>query len=148
MQVIERLRRSGVGLNGAATVKAAAEVMEAVGVGAIVVVDGAAPVGIVTDRDLVRRGLAKSLPDDARLDAVMTTPVITIEVDADIHDAFDLIGRHGIRRLVVVDGDRFVGVVSHDDLLVELTADLRQLGRAVAMELHRPSHDPGLPAPL
>ena len=44
-------------------------------------------VGVVTDRDLVRRAMARGLEPDARVDGVMSSPVITIAEDADLHDA-------------------------------------------------------------
>jgi CBS domain-containing protein len=146
MTVGDRLRRSGVGLRPEQTVRAAAEVMEAAGIGATVVVDGDVPVGIVTDRDLVRRVLARGVPDDARVDSVMTTPVVTVDAAEEVDRAFELIGRHGVRRLVVVDGGRFVGLVSLDDLLVRVSDELRHLGRTVAMEIHAPAHDAAPPA--
>jgi len=146
MKVGERLRRSGVGLRPEHSVRVAAEVMEAAGVGAAVVVDGDVPVGIVTDRDLVRRVLARAVPDDARVDSVMTTPIVTIDAAEEEGRAFELIGRHGVRRLVVVDGGRFVGLVSLDDLLVQVADELRHLGRTVAIEIHAPAHDAAPPA--
>ena len=146
MKVGERLRRSGVGLRPEDSVRVAAEVMEAAGIGAAVVVDGDVPVRIVTDRDLVRRVLARAVPDDARVDSVMTTPIVTIDAAEEEGRAFELIGRHGVRRLVVVDGGRFVGLVSLDDLLVQVADELRHLGRTVAIEIHAPAHDAAPPA--
>jgi CBS domain-containing protein len=71
MRTIDRLRRSGVGIGPERTVREAAGVMDQVGVGALAIIDGTRLVGIVTDRDLVRRGLARGLPADARVGAVI-----------------------------------------------------------------------------
>jgi len=68
----------------------------------VAVIDGEHLIGIVTDRDLVRRGLARDLPADARIDAVMTAPVVTVDADADLHDAFALFRTHAVRRLALV----------------------------------------------
>jgi CBS domain-containing protein len=103
-------------------------------------------VGIVTDRYLVRRGLACGLPGDARVDAVMTAPAVTIDADADLHDAFALFRTHAPPRLAVVRGDQFVGMVTVDDLLVDLAGDLHDLSRPVSAEVLTAHHDSGLPA--
>ena len=90
--------------------------MEQAGVGALAVIEGDLLVGIATDRDLVRRGLARGLSNDARIDAVMTSPVVTIAADADLHDAFAQFRTHAIRRLAVMREERFVGMITVDDL--------------------------------
>ena len=74
MRTIEAMRRSGVGIGPERSIRDAAEVMEQTGVGALAIIDGDRLVGIATDRDLVRRGLAKGLSHEARVDAVMTAP--------------------------------------------------------------------------
>lgn len=79
MQTIDGVRRSAVGIGPEQTIRDAAAIMEHTGVGALAIVDGSHLVGIVTDRDLVRRGLAKDLPADARIDSVMSAPVVTID---------------------------------------------------------------------
>ena len=66
---------------------------------------------------LVRRGLARDVPTDARVDSVMSSPVVTIDADAPLHDAVDTFSRHAERRLAVVDDDRFVGMISLDEFL-------------------------------
>src|SRR5665213_636380 len=99
MRTIEAVRRSGVGIGPERTIRDAALVMQETGIGALAVIDGEHLVGIVTDRDLVRRGLARDLPADARVDAVMSSPVIAIDADADLHDTFALFRTHAVRRL-------------------------------------------------
>jgi CBS domain-containing protein len=60
MRTIEGLRRSGVGIEANRTIHDAESMMEQTGVGVLAVLDGGRLVGIVTDRDLVRRGLARA----------------------------------------------------------------------------------------
>lgn len=146
MRASDAVRRSGIGIGPGRTITEAAGIMESAGVGALAVLDDTRLVGIVTDRDLVRRGLARGLPGDARVDAVMTTPVVTIEADADLHDTFELLRLHGIRRLAVVRGAHFVGMLTVDDLLVDLVEDLRDLAHPVRAESLTPNRDAPLPA--
>jgi CBS domain-containing protein len=153
MKTIDGMRRSGVGIQPDATVADAAAIMERAGVGVLAVIDGAEIVGIVTDRDLVRRALARRLPPDARVDAVMTTPVVTVDAAADLHDAIRTLRHHALRRLPVVRDGRFVGMVSLDDLLVEaagklteVVRDLADLVHPIRVELLHPHRDSPLPA--
>ncbi len=146
MRTIDATRRSGIGIGAERTVREAASLMEQSGVGALAVLDGDRLVGIVTDRDLVRRVLARDLPSDARVDSVMTTPVVTIPADGDLHDAFALFRSHGIRRLAVERDGCFVGVITVDDLLVDLSADLADLARPITAEVLFAHRDVPVPA--
>lgn len=145
MRTIDVTRRSGVAVAPERSVRETAEIMEQSGVGALAVVDGAKLVGIVTDRDLVRRALARGMPLDTRVDSVMSSPVVTIASGADVHDTFALFRAHGVRRLAVVRGEQFVGMITVDDLLVELAADLGDLTGPVGAEILRAHHNGGLP---
>lgn len=146
MRTIEGLHRSGVGIAPDQTLRKAAEVMNAAGVGCLGVVDRDRLVGIVTDRDLVRRGLATGMRPDARVDATMTSPVKTVQADAESRDAIRMFREYGVRRLAVVRGQRFVGVLTVDDLLVEIAKDLDNLTAPIASEIRTPDHDAPTPA--
>jgi CBS domain-containing protein len=146
MRTIDSIRRSGIGVRPEQTVREAAQVMERSGVGALAVVEGAKLRGIVTDRDLVRRVLATGTPSDARVDDVMTSPVVSIDADADLHEAFALFRTHGVRRLAVVRDGQFVGMVTVDDLLVDLARDLADLSRPISAEIAHAHRDSALPA--
>lgn len=146
MRTMDGVRRSGVGIGPERTIRDAAEIMEQTGVGALAVIDGEALVGVVTDRDLVRRALARGFPGDARVDAVMTTPVVTIDADADLHDAFGLFRTHAVRRLAVVRDGTFVGMITIDDLLIDLAGDLADLARPVTAEVLFAHRDSAVPA--
>ena len=98
MRAIDRIRRSGVGIAPDRTIRQAAQVMEQSGIGTLAVIDSGRLLGVVTDRDLVRRAVARDLPLDARVDSVMTTPAVTIDATADLHDAFDVFRSHALRR--------------------------------------------------
>ena len=147
MKAIEGIRRSGVGVEPARTLRDVAGIMEQSGLGTLAIVEGDRLVGIVTDRDLVRRGMARGLAPDARIDSVMSTPVITIDAEADLHDAFAIFRTNPVRRLAVVRDGAFVGMLSVNDLLIDLTSDLADLARPVTAGTVFAHRDSPLPAP-
>lgn len=145
MRIVDAVRRSGIGIRREQTVGEAASIMEHTGVGSLAVLDGMEPVGIVTDRDLVRRVLARGEPADARVDSVMSSPVIAIGADADLHAAFSLFRLHGVRRLAVIREGKFVGMLTVDDLLVDLANDLLDLSRPISDEMSHAHRNGAVP---
>ncbi len=76
------------------------------------------PVGIITERDLVVRVLAKNLkPDAVKSKEIMTSPLVTIEPEATISEAARRMSRLNIRRLGVIYKGNLVGLVSSRDIL-------------------------------
>ncbi len=146
MRTIEALRRSAVSVEPGRTIRGCAGVMERSGVGALGVVDDDRLVGIVTDRDLVRRALAQGLPLSATVNCVMSAPVVTIDAYADVDAAFGLFRSYAVRRLAVTRDQRFVGMITVDDLIVDLAADLRDLSWPIRSELLMPQHDHPVPS--
>lgn len=146
MRTVDALRRSGIGVRPDQTILEAAIIMEQSGVGALAVIDGTELVGIVTDRDLARRALAHEMAPDARVDGVMSSPVVTIGAEADVHQVFGLFRTHGVRRLAVLQAGRFVGMLTLDDMLVDLAGDLFDLSRPVSAQVEHAQRNGLLPA--
>jgi CBS domain-containing protein len=146
MRVIDAVRRSAVGIGPERTIAHAAEIIEQAGVGALAVIDEGHIIDLVTDRDLVRRGLARRFSADAPVDGVMTTDVMTVQVDADLHDVFAIFRTDGIRRLPVTRGEKSVGMITIDDLVIDLAADLSDLVRLITGDVLFADRD--VPAPV
>ena len=130
-----------------ASIEAAARLMDHQAVGAIIVVDGDRPVGVVTDRDLVVRGLARRVPFDGRIDSVMSPGVVVLDADADVRSAIATFASHPFRRAPVVDGATIVGMVTVDDLVVALSRMLGELTTGVAAQLLFGHAEPTPPVP-
>ncbi|MGW7404267.1 CBS domain-containing protein [Streptomyces sp. NPDC054833] len=96
-------------------------------VGSVLVVEGGALRGIITDRDLAVRGLGGGLGQEAPVDAVMTAEVATVDADDDLQVAYRMFRRTGVRRLPVLDGGRVVGVLTIDDLFLDVFRRLADL---------------------
>lgn len=135
MRVRDAIRRPPTWLPCEATIAEAARVMDEAAVGSVIVSDGERPVGVVTDRDLVVRALARGIPPDGRIDSVMSGGVVCIDADADLHDALLTFAKFPFRRLPVVDGALLVGMITVDDLLVDLASDLANLTRGVTAQV-------------
>jgi CBS domain-containing protein len=88
-------------------------------VGAVIITNKEkTPIGIITERDLVVRIIAKNKkPDKVKAKEIMTKPLETIEPDTAINDAARKMSQLNIRRLVVIYKDKMVGIVSDKDLL-------------------------------
>jgi acyl dehydratase/CBS domain-containing protein len=86
-------------------------------IGSIVVVKEGETAGIVTESDLVALLGMASDPKMLPLREFMSEPVHTVDSDASLHDAVDIMREHGVSRLVVVDAGHRVGLVSTDDIV-------------------------------
>jgi CBS domain-containing protein len=76
------------------------------------------PLGIITERDLVVRVLAKNLqPASVKAVDIMTSPLATIDPDANISDAARRMSRMDVRRLGVIYRGDLIGLVSSKDIL-------------------------------
>jgi signal-transduction protein with cAMP-binding, CBS, and nucleotidyltransferase domain len=124
-------------------VRELAQLMRERHVGDVVVVDrgkeGAVPVGIVTDRDLVVRVLAKGLDIDAvTAGDLMGEPLTSAFDSEDVYDAVWHMRSHAIRRLPVVDARGFLlGVLTMDDITAHLASDLADMVRIVPSQGQR-----------
>ena len=145
MKAREVMVKAPVTLPTSATIHEAATAMDRACVGAVVVLDGERPVGLVTDRDLVTRALARRMPLDARVDAVMSTGVVCVDADAELSEVASILAVHPFRRIPVVEQDRMVGMVTLDDLIVRLANDLHSVTRGVTAQLLFGHAEPQLP---
>ena len=111
-------------VNAGDPVVEAARIMRDSDIGDVVVMEDGQVSGIVTDRDIVVRGVADGQdPDSATVSDVCTTGIETIEPEASVDDAVRLMREHDIRRLPVVKNGRPVGILSLGDLAVEREPD-------------------------
>lgn len=109
----------------------AAGLMAQFDVGSIPVVDRDRVVGIVTDRDIVVRVVAKRRdPSQVRLDEIVTKTIETVSPDVELSDARAQMERARVRRLPVVKDGTLVGVLSLGDVAVAL-ASKREVGNTL-----------------
>jgi CBS domain-containing protein len=100
------------------------------------VVEGGKLVGVVTDRDLVVRLLAEGRdPQSTTVGEVASSEPVTLSPDDGLDQALQLLARHQVRRLPVVEGERLVGIVAQADIARH--ADEVQTGEVVE-EISKP----------
>ncbi len=98
----------------------AAEAMKEQNIGDVIVTKSGTACGIVTDRDIVVRGIAEGLdPNTTTLDEVCTSILVAVRPTDSVERAIDLMRQKAIRRLVVCEGDTAVGIVTLGDLALE-----------------------------
>jgi len=95
----------------------AIQLMYKFNIGSIIVIQRAKPVGIITDRDIIRN-IAMSQLDPVNLKAkdLMSTPLITIEENATIEEAAQIMARRKIKRLPVLKGKKLAGIITVTDI--------------------------------
>jgi len=117
-------------------VKEVVATMNKFNIGSIVVVKGSRPVGIITERDILRRIVEPCLaPEALRAREVMTSPVITINGNASIDEAAKIMARKKIKRLLVMDNEKLAGILTFTDIVTQVPNMLE-----ILEELVRPQH--------
>lgn len=133
MREAEHFHKEVATVRAGASVQEVAEQMASEAVGCLVVVDEQAqPIGVVTDRDLALRVVAAGgRAKDTTAETVMSRPPVTAAPTDSIQGVIERMCTHGIRRVPVVRDERVVGLVSLDDLVVQLGRELDSLGDAI-----------------
>jgi len=118
------------------SVKEVVATMNKFDIGSIVVVQGDRPVGIITERDILRRIVEPCLaPETLTARQVMSSPVLTINETASIDEAAKLMVKKNIKKLPVMDKQKLVGVVTFTDIVTKVPTML-----SILEELARPYH--------
>jgi len=103
------------------TIFDAAKLMTEKQKGCLVIMDDKRPIGMVTERDFVRRVAAKKLPLDTKIIHIMSESLVTITADASLKDAARLMVNNKIRRLPVVRGNKLEGILVVSDFARQLS---------------------------
>jgi len=108
-------------IDAGATVKKAAELMDKHDIGCLIVVSYGNPIGIVTERDMLRRVLLQRRDlAKTRIGNIMSAPLIASNPQTDIRDAVRLMNERRIKKLPVIEEGQLVGLVSLTDVMRSL----------------------------
>jgi CBS domain-containing protein len=118
------------------SVKEVVATMNKFDIGSIVVMQGGRPVGIITERDILRRIVEPCLaPETLTARQVMSSPVLTINETASVDEAAKLMAKKNVKKLPVMDKQKLVGIVTLTDIVIKVPTML-----SILEELVRPYH--------
>lgn len=119
------------------SVKEVVATMNKFDIGSIIVVQGGRPVGIITERDILKRVVEPCLaPETLTARHVMTSPVLTIDENASVNEAAKLMAKKGVKKLLVTrNNEELAGIITFTDIVTKVPEMLSLLE-----ELVRPHH--------
>lgn len=121
-----------------ATVKEAAEVMNKFEIGCLLAVRKGKAMGILTERDLLKRVVAEAKDaSKTKVKDIMTSPLVVVEPSMDLEEAVKLMFQMKIKKLPVVDGKRLVGLVSLTDI-ARVQPEMIRILKQLAMKQQSP----------
>jgi CBS domain-containing protein len=104
-------------ISASASVVDAARLMREADIGSLPITDDDKLVGMITDRDITTGVVAEAAdPETTSVGDVSSRDPISVEADQDLEEAVQLMSRHQVRRLPVVENDRLVGIVAQADI--------------------------------
>lgn len=116
--VVSDIMKDLVTVEGSRSVKAAAEIMLEKGIGSIIVTKDGDPIGIVTKSDLLAKVIVNCKdPRESKIGEIMSSPLISIDRNTPILDAMRELRHRSIRRLLVSDSEKIIGIVSESDMI-------------------------------
>ena len=120
-------------ISQSAPVVEAARLMREEHIGSLPITDDEQLVGMITDRDITTRVVAEAAdPKTTSVGAVYSRDVVSVEPDNDLDEALQLMARHQVRRLPVVENGRLVGIVAQADVALRENEKTAQLLGAIS----------------
>jgi CBS domain-containing protein len=119
-------------IDPSASVVEAARLMRDEHIGSLPITDGDTLLGMITDRDITTRVVAEAADlATTSVGDVYSQDLISVEPDKDLEEALQLMARHQVRRLPVVEDGRLVGIVAQADIALILSEDEKKTGELV-----------------
>jgi signal-transduction protein with cAMP-binding, CBS, and nucleotidyltransferase domain len=115
--VSEFMKKNVITIDASMTVLDAAKMMDDASIGAVVVLEKGIAVGIITERDLTRRIIAKGKPYTTNVKEAMSSPLIVINPDDSVWEAAQLMKTRRVHRLPAVKQNTLVGMVTTSDIV-------------------------------
>ena len=113
-----RIARPIITIDENASIIDASKLMVSNNRGSVVVTRGGQTIGMMTERDIMKKVVANSLnPGSTRVKDAMTTSPVTIEQDRPLREAIDLMNRKGVRRMLVTNKGKIVGIFTLRDIV-------------------------------
>ena len=125
MQLRDVMTPNPVTVAPSASIEEAARIMRDSDTGVVPVVENGRPVGVITDRDIVVRAVAQGGAGVRSVRDIASSDLVTVGPDISTKEAAELMAERQVRRVLVCENDRLVGVASIGDLAVKERSDRR-----------------------
>ena len=110
------MNKSIISVDKGDTIRSAIKMMVHGEFGAVVVKEKDYPIGILTERDILKSIANEEMNPEGKVEKIMSTPLISVESSASIGEAADIMLTNNIRRLLVKEKDEYVGIISQREL--------------------------------
>jgi signal-transduction protein with cAMP-binding, CBS, and nucleotidyltransferase domain len=133
------MKKHVISIDASMTVQDAAKMMDDASIGAVVVLENGIAVGIITERDLARRVIAKGKPLTTSVKEIMSAPLIVINPDDTVWELAQLMKTRRIHRVPAVKDGRVVGMVTTSDFVklcsVGSDSELRKVTEQILLRM-------------
>jgi CBS domain-containing protein len=133
------MKKNVISIDSSMTAQDAAKMMDDASIGAIVVLENGIAIGIVTERDLARRIVARGKPLTTNVKEVMSSPLIVINPDDTVWEAAQLMKARQIHRVPAVKENRLVGIVTTSDIVklcsIGSDSELRKITEQILLRI-------------
>lgn len=137
--VADVMKKSVISIDSSLTVQDAAKMMDDASIGAIVVIENGIAIGIITERDITRRIVAKGKPLTTNVKDAMSSPLIVINPDDSVWEAAQLMKTRKIHRLPAVKDNRLVGIITTSDIVrlcsIGADAEMRKITEQILLRM-------------
>lgn len=111
------------------SVRAVVAAMNEFDIGSMIVIEGDKPVGVISERDVLRRVVEPCLsPETTTARQIMTSPVVTICESASVDEAVKLMAEKRVRKIPVMKEERLVGIITYTDIVSKVLGMISILG--------------------
>ncbi|NDB33256.1 MAG: CBS domain-containing protein [Nitrososphaeria archaeon] len=111
------MKKNVISIDSSMTVQDAAKMMDDASIGAIVVLEKGVVAGIITERDITRRIVAKGKPYTINVKEIMSAPVVVVNPDDSVWEAAQLMKTRKIHRMPAVQNNVLVGIITTSDIV-------------------------------
>lgn len=111
------MKKNVISIDSSMSIQDAAKMMDDASIGAIVVLENGVVVGIITERDMTRRVIAKGKPYTINVKEIMSSPVVVVNPDDSVWEAAQLMKTRRIHRMPAVQNNMLVGMITTSDIV-------------------------------
>ncbi len=133
------MKKYVVSIDSAMTVKDAATMMDDANVGCVVITRGNAPIGILTERDFVKRIVSQEMDLATPLADVMSFPLITVDTEDTVWEAAEVMKKNKIHKVPVEYQGKLVGIITTSDIVnicsMGSDSEMRQIADSILIRL-------------